>query len=321
MVQMILILLVVVDVILIMMEMMVTSMSCPCSGHWTLADDPYRAGLGTPEPSPAPSAASGSDSAGRRALRHAARHLFEPGYARRNLYAAGATMAASGGESTLTWWMPRWYHPPSAARVFGWGAGLATGAAVDNSGASSSSMDWMDHSQSHWGWGSFGEHAGDHHRGLKQIEETFEVETSNCQDLADDFLTADQLDAEFALHILSLSILLVFAAQLGSLMFAYGTHFFTTPSYLFDLMVVGVALVLDVGVDLPFGHLGIILLFWRVLRVVHGLYTTFENHHKNFKKKDDEERETHAEKLEELSSKAATAAAGADRPSLPMPCR
>ena len=38
-------------------------------------------------------------------------------------------------------------------------------------------------------------------------------------------------------------------------------------------------------------RIGVVVLFWRVLRVVHGLYITYEHHHNNFSHKKEDERE------------------------------
>jgi hypothetical protein len=85
---------------------------------------------------------------------------------------------------------------------------------------------------------------------------------------------------ELGLHITSLFILSVFAAQLLGLMISYGLRAFVRHCfYLVDLTVVVVAIVLE-SLSEPSGEIIIVLLFWRALRVVHGLLASGEvSHH------------------------------------------
>ena len=143
-----------------------------------------------------------------------------------------------------------------------------------------------------------------------------------CEELDEAYHTKTQDDIEYALHCASLTILLVFAAQIGSLMFAYGPSFWREPAYVFDTVVVGVALLLDMHLKLPIARIGVVVLFWRVLRVVHGLYITYEHHHNNFShKKEDEREHAHSEHVHGASDRhikshqaesAGSAAAGDD---------
>jgi len=83
-----------------------------------------------------------------------------------------------------------------------------------------------------------------------------------------------QYDWEHNFHLASVGILFVFAFQLVSLMFVYNLHFFKSAAYVVDTIVVGAALVLEnISVE---GNLFVLLLFWRALRVVHGILSTVE---------------------------------------------
>ena len=88
--------------------------------------------------------------------------------------------------------------------------------------------------------------------------------------------TALQMQVEYVLHWTSLTILFIFLAQIVLLMFAYGTHFFKNPFFLLDAVVVVTAVVLEMVFHVREGALFVVLLSWRVVRIVHGLYTTIE---------------------------------------------
>lgn len=76
---------------------------------------------------------------------------------------------------------------------------------------------------------------------------------------------------EHALHITSLTILVVFAAQLLGLLVAFGPRNFARHCfYVVDAIIVITALVLE-SLSEPTGELIVLLLFWRVLRVLHGV--------------------------------------------------
>jgi hypothetical protein len=72
--------------------------------------------------------------------------------------------------------------------------------------------------------------------------------------------------------------LLVFVAELGALVLAFGLRFFRHPLYLFDAMCVSLTVCADFYVP-SMGPRGrhafeLLLRVWRVLRVAHGVYAT-----------------------------------------------
>jgi hypothetical protein len=76
---------------------------------------------------------------------------------------------------------------------------------------------------------------------------------------------------EHGLHIASLTILVIFAVQLLGLLVAFGVRDFVRHCfYLVDSVIVVTALVLE-SLSEPTGELIVLLLFWRVLRVLHGV--------------------------------------------------
>ena len=94
-----------------------------------------------------------------------------------------------------------------------------------------------------------------------------------------------QIDVEFVLHWISVSILFVFAFQIFLLMVAYGIDFFRNPFFLLDALVVTVALILEIGFHVREGAIFAVLLSWRVVRIIHGFYSTVEIQHKETHKK------------------------------------
>lgn len=94
-----------------------------------------------------------------------------------------------------------------------------------------------------------------------------------------------QLDVENVLHLMSVTILFVFLFQICLLVFAYGSDFFKNPFFMLDAVVVIVALVLEIGFHVREGALFVVLLSWRVVRIIHGFYTTVEIQHKETHKK------------------------------------
>ena len=222
--QMFLLMLIMLDVLFVIMELMISAMSCPCKARYKeeAGEAAEEEGAG----GDAGDASAEEESTGRRLLLHAARKLVTPS--------------------------PLW---PDAGGSIG------------------------------SGW-----------RRLEEGGNPFAREEEEvCEKLDATYHTETQDDIEYALHCASLTILLVFAAQILSLMFAYGFAFWKEPAYVFDTVVVGVALLLDMHLKLPIARIGVVVLFWRVLRVVHGLYITYEHHHNNFSHKKEDEREHHAE--------------------------
>jgi hypothetical protein len=94
-----------------------------------------------------------------------------------------------------------------------------------------------------------------------------------------------QIEVENVLHWVSVSILFAFAFQIFLLMVAYGLRFFKNPFFVLDFIVVVVALVLELAFHVREGALFAILLSWRVIRIIHGFYTTIEIQHKENHKK------------------------------------
>ena len=94
-----------------------------------------------------------------------------------------------------------------------------------------------------------------------------------------------QLDVENVLHVMSVTILFIFLFQICLLVVAYGSNFFKNPFFMLDAVVVIVALVLEIGFHVREGALFVVLLSWRVVRIIHGFYTTVEIQHKETHKK------------------------------------
>lgn len=84
---------------------------------------------------------------------------------------------------------------------------------------------------------------------------------------------------EHAFHMVSVGILYVFATQIFVLMCLYGLEFFQNGFYVMDLVVIVGAIILE-SMHITAGHLFVLLLSWRGLRVVHGLMTSIELQHK-----------------------------------------
>jgi hypothetical protein len=85
-----------------------------------------------------------------------------------------------------------------------------------------------------------------------------------------------QTDWNNSLHYVSVGILFVFALQLVLLMFVYQLEFFKSPAYICDSIIVGAALVLENISSAKQGGLFVVLLSWRVLRIVHGVISSYE---------------------------------------------
>mmetsp|Transcript_856 Transcript_856/g.1574 ORF Transcript_856/g.1574 Transcript_856/m.1574 type:complete len:597 (+) Transcript_856:390-2180(+) len=82
------------------------------------------------------------------------------------------------------------------------------------------------------------------------------------------------------LSVMSISILWIFATQVGMLMIIYGLDFFKNMWYVLDLIVVAGALILELAIKVTGGPLFTLLLSWRFFRVAHGLLTSMELTHK-----------------------------------------
>lgn len=83
--------------------------------------------------------------------------------------------------------------------------------------------------------------------------------------------------AEGALHKFSLTIVFIFAAQQLTLLAAEGpSHYFTNFWYVVDFVVVMSSIILDFAIASKGGKLVVVLMGWRIVRVVHGFVTTVE---------------------------------------------
>lgn len=83
--------------------------------------------------------------------------------------------------------------------------------------------------------------------------------------------------AEGALHKFSLSILFIFAAQQLTLIIAEGpSAYFSNFWYVVDFVVVTASISLDFAISSKGGQLVVVLMGWRIVRVVHGFITTVE---------------------------------------------
>jgi hypothetical protein len=74
-----------------------------------------------------------------------------------------------------------------------------------------------------------------------------------------------------ALHAASIGVLLLFFAQILLCVLAYREHFFRNGWYVFDLLVIGASLVFELALKSPAGRFVLILLGWRIVRIVHGI--------------------------------------------------
>eukprot|EP00802_Teleaulax_amphioxeia_P014807 Tamp_14885.p1 GENE.Tamp_14885~~Tamp_14885.p1 ORF type:complete len:326 (-),score=56.04 Tamp_14885:594-1571(-) len=80
-------------------------------------------------------------------------------------------------------------------------------------------------------------------------------------------------EAEHVIHLISIVILCAFSVELCLLAIALGRRFFSSIFYVFDAIVIGSALYLDVTVQADEGG-GLLLLLrlWRLVRIIHGTY-------------------------------------------------
>jgi len=85
---------------------------------------------------------------------------------------------------------------------------------------------------------------------------------------------------EVVLHNLSISILMIFAVQILLVMCSIGFKFFRNAFFVLDMVVVGGALILELALHVKQGALLVVLLMWRLGRIVHGLVTSIEIGHK-----------------------------------------
>ena len=72
------------------------------------------------------------------------------------------------------------------------------------------------------------------------------------------------------LKIVSLTILSTFLCQQLLLIFAFGLYFFTKPPYVLDFIIVTGAITLESTISSQGGGLVVLLMSWRIARVIHG---------------------------------------------------
>lgn len=77
---------------------------------------------------------------------------------------------------------------------------------------------------------------------------------------------------ENTLRWMSVAILSCFVLEIICLLIAFGWHFFTHILHVLDAILVVGSLVMEAVLDLEALGLLIVARFWRVLRVVHGVY-------------------------------------------------
>lgn len=94
-----------------------------------------------------------------------------------------------------------------------------------------------------------------------------------------------QQDWETVLHSISVSILILFALQILFVMCTYRMKFFRNKFFVLDAVVIGGALILELGFHVKEGVLLVVLLLWRCGRICHGLLTTLELGHKTMHSK------------------------------------
>jgi hypothetical protein len=84
-----------------------------------------------------------------------------------------------------------------------------------------------------------------------------------------------QHDWNHNLHITTLTILWLLAVQLFALMGCYGCRFFQRLSYMVDTIIVFAAIAME-HLHVQGGPLFVVMLGWRMLRVMHGIVTSVE---------------------------------------------
>lgn len=85
-----------------------------------------------------------------------------------------------------------------------------------------------------------------------------------------------QTTAYYIFKYMSLTVLMIFMAQILSLMAIYGRLFWTNKFYILDFVVVGISLVFDGILKMKSATLVNVLRSWRILRIIHGLLSSME---------------------------------------------
>jgi hypothetical protein len=86
--------------------------------------------------------------------------------------------------------------------------------------------------------------------------------------------TARWTNTEHKLHKASVSVLLFFGLQIVLCMIAYGKRFFHDFFQMFDAFIIFFSLFMELVLHVKEGGLFVLLLSWRVVRIVHGLLTS-----------------------------------------------
>jgi hypothetical protein len=115
---------------------------------------------------------------------------------------------------------------------------------------------------------------------------------------------AAQKSWDSTLHIISMTILYSFLVQLIGLNIAYGWKFWHGFSYVFDTVIVVTACALETAHS-PTGPIFIIMLFWRMVRIFHGIAVSVEKHvhltHEKVHKKEADNAGEHAKHEQHLA--------------------
>lgn len=111
-----------------------------------------------------------------------------------------------------------------------------------------------------------------HSRALSGGEEALDEEVSEQNELVHHI--------EAALHWTSVSILIVFLIQQLLLMYALGRGYCRKYAYMVDFVVVVVALVLETAISSTAAGFIVLLLAWRAVRLLHGIFVSVESEHR-----------------------------------------
>eukprot|EP01112_Ceratiomyxa_fruticulosa_P009721 TRINITY_DN2548_c0_g1_i1.p1 TRINITY_DN2548_c0_g1~~TRINITY_DN2548_c0_g1_i1.p1 ORF type:complete len:230 (-),score=27.40 TRINITY_DN2548_c0_g1_i1:86-775(-) len=106
--------------------------------------------------------------------------------------------------------------------------------------------------------------------------------------------------AEEVLRYTSISILLILALELLLMMIAFGIEFFKHPLYLLDVGVIVLSLVFEIQFHDAVGGLLVIFRLWRIIRIIHTVAVTVEEHEKEKTEKLKEELKEQKKTIEKL---------------------
>jgi len=91
-------------------------------------------------------------------------------------------------------------------------------------------------------------------------------------------------EAQHVLHLISLTILFIFAVEVSLLVVAFGIQFFKHFWYVLDFIVIFLSIILDLTLHTDEAELLLIIRAWRIVRILHGIYTYREIEHKEKEK-------------------------------------